>query len=83
MISFIINHIIFKPIVNFFCGFGGLIRWFIFKIINAFFEKQHPSNIDYYLDYNNPQIDKNGFTIAQKNTFFTFLVFIIFLIFTD
>ena len=58
MISQIVNHIIFEPVVNFFCGFGGIIRWIIFKVINSFLERQYPSNIDDYLDYNNENKDK-------------------------
>jgi hypothetical protein len=80
MISFILHHIVFDPIRRFVLGIGGLLRWSFFQFLNISFEKKYPKNLECYLDYKNEIIDKNGFTIAQKNLFAWFVLFICFLI---
>lgn len=79
MISFLFHHIISEPLKRFFLGIGGLFRWCFFQIFNASFEEKYPTNLQYYLDYNNVVMDKNGFTTAQKNFLAGIIIFISFI----
>lgn len=76
----IIIHIIFEPIRRFFLGIGGLCRWCFFQILNIAIEEKHPTNIEYFVNNKSEAVDKNGFTVAQKNMFISFILIIISLI---
>lgn len=77
---FLIHHIIFEPVRRFFLGIGSLFRWSFFQLLNISIEKKYPTEIDYFLNNKNEAIDKNGFTVAQKNMFVAFVIFIFSLI---
>ncbi len=76
---FLITHILGGIFQRFFLGIGGLTRWLFFQIYNILFEIKFPTNLDYYIDNSNEQVDKNGFKISNKN-FFTALFIIIMII---
>lgn len=68
---------------SFFNCIGGFIRWLFFKIINIFFDKKYPNNIDYYLDIENSEQDKNGLNTLQKNFIAGIVVFIILIVIAE
>ena len=74
MISYLIHHIIFEPIRNFFLGIGGLTRWLLFQFLNILIEKKYPTDVNYYINNKSISIDKNGFDTAQKNMFVAFII---------
>ncbi len=73
------NHLL----QSFFNGMGGIIRWLFFKIINIFFDKNYPNNLDYYLDIENSEKDKNGFSNLQKNFIAGIFVFVILIVIAE
>lgn len=68
---------------SFFNGIGGIIRWFFFRIINIFFDKNYRNDLDYYLEIENLVKDKNGFTNLQKNFFAGIFVFILLVVIAE
>ncbi len=79
----IISHVLFRVVRNFFLGIGGIIRWFLGKTFNALYFDKFPKELDYYIDNNSTKIDKNGFTVANKNFFSMLIVFILLLLISD
>lgn len=63
----------------FFLGFGGLFRWCFFQLLNMSIEEKYNKNLEYYLDQKNRNVDKNGFTTAQKNFLAGIFIFISFI----
>ena len=76
----IISHFIFGIIQRFFLGIGGIGRWSIFQAYNALYIEKFPKNLDYYVDYKNNKIDKNGFSVQNKNFFSGLIIFILVLL---
>lgn len=68
---------------SFFNGIGGIIRWIFFKLINIFFDKNYPSDLDYYLEIENQEKDKNGFSNLQKNFFAGIFVFVLLIVIAE
>lgn len=64
---------------RFFTGIGGLTRWGFFQLLNVSTEKKYPKNLEYYWDHQNKAVDKNGFTIIQKNFLAGIIIFICFI----
>ena len=60
-------------------GFGGVLRWLYFQILNFPLNDKFQKNINYYLDIDSDEKDDNGFTVRTKNGF-TFLITIFILI---
>lgn len=60
-------------------GFGGVLRWLYFQILNFPLNDKFQKNINYYLDIDSDEKDNNGFTVRTKNGF-TFLITIFILI---
>ena len=83
MIFSLIMHLLFNPLRKFFLGIGGIIKYFLFQIVNSLFDKNYPSNIEFYLENDNDNLDKNGFNVANKNLFTVFVFFIILIIIND
>jgi hypothetical protein len=73
------GHLIQHILQAFFLGIGGLFRWCFFQLLNASFEEKYSKNLDYYWDYQNKTVDKNGFTTAQKNFLAGLILFISFI----
>lgn len=59
-------------------GFGGVLRWLYFQILNFPLNDKFQKNINYYLDIDSDEKDNNGFTVRTKNGF-TFLITILYL----
>lgn len=79
----LILHLIFTAIQRSFLGIGGIVRWFIFQIYNECFTEKFPRNIEYYIDNENNKIDKNGFSVQNKNFFSGIVVFVLIIILLD
>lgn len=73
------GHLLQHVFGAFFLGIGGLFRWGFFQLLNAAIEEKYPKDIEYYMDQKNPMVDKNGFTIAQKNFLMGIILFISFI----
>jgi hypothetical protein len=68
---------------SFFNGIGGIIRWIFFRIINIFFDKNYSIDLDHYLEIENQEKDKNGFSNLQKNFFAGIFVFILLIVIAE
>ncbi len=66
-------------LLQFVYGFGGVLRWLYFQILNFPLNDKFQKNINYYLDIDSDEKDNNGFTVRTKNGF-TFLITIFILI---
>jgi hypothetical protein len=75
----ILLHFFFEIVQRFFLGIGGITRWMIFQAYNALYFEKFPKNLDYYIDNKSNKIDKNGFSVQNKN-FFSGLIVIVFII---
>ncbi|WP_291150848.1 hypothetical protein [Flavobacterium sp. UBA7680] len=73
------GHLFQHVLGAFFLGIGGLFRWCFFQLLNASIEEKYPKSLDYYWDQKNPNVDKNGFTTAQKNFLTGIIIFIAFI----
>ena len=68
---------------SFFNGIGGIIRWIFFRIINIFFDKNYPCDLDHYLEIENLEKEKNGFTNLQKNFVAGIFVFVVLILIAE
>jgi len=59
-----------------FFALGGFSRWFFCIILNLFLDKNHKTNIGYYL-YENKQIDKNSMDSNKWNFVFGIITFVL------
>lgn len=75
----IILHLFIGTVQRFFLGIGGITRWFIFQAYNALYFEKYPTDFDYYVDYKSNKIDKNGFSVQNKN-FFSGMIVIVFIL---
>lgn len=73
----IILHLFIGTVQRFLLGIGGITRWFIFRAYNALYFEKFPKDLDYYIDYKSNLIDKNGFTIQNKNSFAGIIVIVL------
>jgi len=76
MIISLILHFVFGIIQRFFLGIGGITRWLLFQAYNILYTEKYPTDVGYYIDNQNNKMDKNGFTVQNKNFFSGILVFI-------
>lgn len=76
----IIIHFFIGIIQRFFLGIGGITRWFIFQAYNALYFEKFPKDLDYYIDYKSNKIDKNGFSVQNKNFFSGIIVIVLIII---
>ncbi|MTH16744.1 hypothetical protein [Flavobacterium sp. LC2016-01] len=73
------GHLFQHVLGAFFLGIGGLFRWSFFQLLNVSIEEKYSKDLEYYLDQKNPNVDKNGFTVAQKNFLAGIIIFISFI----
>ncbi|MBC7524881.1 MAG: hypothetical protein H7239_10615 [Flavobacterium sp.] len=73
---FIIHHIIFEPIKRFLLDIGGLFRWCFFQFLNVMIEEKYSKDLEYFTNNKSEFINKNGFTVANKNMFVAFAIII-------
>jgi hypothetical protein len=77
--SSLLLHLFVGIIQRFFLGIGGLTRWLIFRAYNALYFEKFPKDLDYYINHKNDTLDKNGFSVQNKN-FFVGIVLLILLL---
>lgn len=75
--------VFFEIVQRFFLGIGGITRWLLFQAYNLLYIEKYPTDLDYYFDNKNNRIDRNGFTVQNKNFFSGMIVFILIILLID